>query len=41
MTFLQATLEQGEAVLKFPYDDSLRRLLRTIPGRRWDPGERE
>ena len=40
MTFLQATLEQGEAVLKFPYDDGLRRLLRTIPGRRWDPGER-
>ena len=40
MTFLQATLEQGEAVLKFPYDDALRRLLRTIPGRRWDPGER-
>ena len=40
MTFLQATLEQGEAVLKFPYDDGLRRLLRTIPGRRWDPVER-
>ena len=40
MTFLQATLEQGEAVLKFPYDDGLRRLLRAIPGRRWDPGER-
>jgi len=40
MTFLQATLEQGEAVLKFPYDDGLRRLLRTIPGRRWDPGAR-
>ncbi len=40
MTFLQATLEQGEAVLRFPYDDGLRRLLRTLPGRRWDPGER-
>src|ERR1700722_12388941 len=40
MTFPQATLEQGEAVLKFPYDDALRRLLRTIPGRRWDPVER-
>jgi hypothetical protein len=40
MTFLQATLEQGEAVLRFPYDDDLRRLLRAIPGRRWDPGER-
>jgi SWI/SNF-related matrix-associated actin-dependent regulator 1 of chromatin subfamily A len=40
MTFLQATLEQGEAVLRFPYDDVLRKLLRAIPGRRWDPGER-
>jgi SWI/SNF-related matrix-associated actin-dependent regulator 1 of chromatin subfamily A len=40
MTFLQATLEGGEAVLRFPYDDDLRRLLRAIPGRRWDPGER-
>ena len=40
MTFLLATLEQGEAVLKFPYDDGLRRLLRAIPGRRWDPGKR-
>jgi SWI/SNF-related matrix-associated actin-dependent regulator of chromatin subfamily A-like protein 1 len=40
MTFLQATLEDGEAVLRFPYDDDLRRLLRAIPGRRWDPGER-
>jgi SWI/SNF-related matrix-associated actin-dependent regulator 1 of chromatin subfamily A len=40
MTFLQATLEQGEAVLRFPYDDMLRKLLRAIPGRRWDPGER-
>ncbi len=40
MTFLQATLEQGEAVLRFPYDDVLRKLLRAIPGRRWDPTER-
>jgi SWI/SNF-related matrix-associated actin-dependent regulator of chromatin subfamily A-like protein 1 len=37
---LQATLEGGEAVLRFPYDDALRRLLRAIPGRRWDPAER-
>src|SRR5580693_6986592 len=35
-----ASLEQGEAVLRFPYDDHLRRLLRAIPGRRWDPAER-
>src|ERR1700722_3687915 len=40
MSSLQATLEQGEAVLRFPYDDVLRKLLRAIPGRRWDPGER-
>ncbi len=40
MTYLQATLEQGEAVLRFPYDDVLRKLLRTIPGRRWDPAAR-
>ena len=39
-TFLHASLDQGEAVLRFPYDDTLRRLLRAIPGRRWDPGER-
>ncbi len=38
--FLNASLEQGEAVLRFPYDDRLRRLLRAIPGRRWDPAER-
>jgi hypothetical protein len=37
---LQASLSQGEAVLRFPYDDVLRRLLRSIPGRRWDPAER-
>jgi SWI/SNF-related matrix-associated actin-dependent regulator 1 of chromatin subfamily A len=35
-----ATLEQGEAVLRFPYDERLRALLRAIPGRRWDPQER-
>jgi SWI/SNF-related matrix-associated actin-dependent regulator of chromatin subfamily A-like protein 1 len=34
---LIATLVQGEAVLRFPYDDHLRLLLRAIPGRRWDP----
>jgi SWI/SNF-related matrix-associated actin-dependent regulator of chromatin subfamily A-like protein 1 len=37
---LQATLDNGEAVLRFPYDDVLRRLLRALPGRRWDPAER-
>ncbi len=37
---LQASLEHGEAVLRFPYDDILRRLLRALPGRRWDPAER-
>jgi superfamily II DNA or RNA helicase len=35
-----ATLQSDEAVLRFPYDDGLRRLLRAIPGRRWDPTER-
>ncbi|MGA2164760.1 MAG: DEAD/DEAH box helicase, partial [Solirubrobacteraceae bacterium] len=35
-----ATLDQGEAVLRFPYDERLRTLLRAIPGRRWDPQER-
>jgi SWI/SNF-related matrix-associated actin-dependent regulator 1 of chromatin subfamily A len=35
-----AELARGEAVLKFPYDDRLRRLLRAIPGRRWDPQRR-
>ena len=35
-----ASLDSGEAVLRFPYDDRLRVLLRAIPGRRWDPGER-
>jgi SWI/SNF-related matrix-associated actin-dependent regulator of chromatin subfamily A-like protein 1 len=32
-----ASLESGEAVLRFPYDERLRQLLRAIPGRRWDP----
>jgi SWI/SNF-related matrix-associated actin-dependent regulator of chromatin subfamily A-like protein 1 len=35
-----ATLIEGEAVLRFPYDDRLRMLLRAIPGRRWDPESR-
>ena len=32
-----ASLVQGEAVLRFPYDERLRQLLRALPGRRWDP----
>lgn len=35
-----AFLDSGEAVLRFPYDDRLRLLLRTLPGRRWDPDEK-
>jgi SWI/SNF-related matrix-associated actin-dependent regulator 1 of chromatin subfamily A len=35
-----ASLAGGEAVLRFPYDERLRQLLRAIPGRRWDPLER-
>jgi hypothetical protein len=35
-----ATLVEGEAVLRFPYDDHLRLLVRAIPGRRWDPEAR-
>lgn len=35
-----ASLARDEAVLRFPYDEDLRQLLRAIPGRRWDPGER-
>jgi SWI/SNF-related matrix-associated actin-dependent regulator of chromatin subfamily A-like protein 1 len=31
-----ADLQDGEAVLRFPYDERLRQLLRAIPGRRWD-----
>jgi SWI/SNF-related matrix-associated actin-dependent regulator 1 of chromatin subfamily A len=38
--FLSASLDHNEAVLRFPYDDRLRRLLRAIPGRRWDPVQR-
>jgi SWI/SNF-related matrix-associated actin-dependent regulator 1 of chromatin subfamily A len=34
---LHAYLQDGEALLRFPYDDGLRKLLRAIPGRRWDP----
>ena len=32
-----AELANDEAVLRFPYDERLRQLLRAIPGRRWDP----
>jgi SWI/SNF-related matrix-associated actin-dependent regulator of chromatin subfamily A-like protein 1 len=35
-----ASLEDGEAVLQFPYDEWLRGMLRAIPGRRWDPRAR-
>ncbi len=35
-----AELNRDEAVLRFPYDDRLRQLLRAIPGRRWDPAQR-
>jgi SWI/SNF-related matrix-associated actin-dependent regulator 1 of chromatin subfamily A len=35
-----ASLTDGEAVLRFAYDDRVRQLLRAIPGRRWDPQER-
>jgi SWI/SNF-related matrix-associated actin-dependent regulator of chromatin subfamily A-like protein 1 len=37
---LVATLVNGEVVLRFPFDDHLRLLLRAIPGRRWDPEAR-
>ncbi len=37
---LSASMAGGEAVLRFPYDERLRQLLRAIPGRRWDPVER-
>ena len=33
---LNASLEDGSAVLRFPYDERLRQLLRAIPRRRWD-----
>jgi SWI/SNF-related matrix-associated actin-dependent regulator 1 of chromatin subfamily A len=35
-----ASLEHGEAVLRFPFDERLRQLLRALPGRRWDPAKR-
>jgi SWI/SNF-related matrix-associated actin-dependent regulator 1 of chromatin subfamily A len=35
-----ASLAHDEAVLRFPYDERLRLLLRAIPGRRWDPPQR-
>jgi SWI/SNF-related matrix-associated actin-dependent regulator of chromatin subfamily A-like protein 1 len=35
-----ATMARDEAVLRFPYDEGLRQLLRAIPGRRWDPAQR-
>jgi hypothetical protein len=35
-----AWLARDEAVLRFPYDERLRQLLRAIPGRRWDPADR-
>jgi hypothetical protein len=34
-TFI-ASLDEGAAVLRFPFDERLRVLLRAIPGRRWD-----
>ncbi len=37
---ISASLARDEAVLRFPYDDRLRMLLRAIPGRRWDPVDR-
>jgi SWI/SNF-related matrix-associated actin-dependent regulator 1 of chromatin subfamily A len=39
-TPFSAELAQDEARLRFPYDETLRQLLRAIPGRRWDPVER-
>jgi SWI/SNF-related matrix-associated actin-dependent regulator of chromatin subfamily A-like protein 1 len=35
-----ASFSRGEAMLRFPYDEGLRQLLRAIPGRRWDSVER-
>ncbi len=35
-----ATLVNGEVALRFPYDDRVRLVLRSIPGRRWDPEAR-
>jgi SWI/SNF-related matrix-associated actin-dependent regulator 1 of chromatin subfamily A len=31
-----ASLVDGQAELRFPYDERLRQLLRALPGRRWD-----
>jgi SWI/SNF-related matrix-associated actin-dependent regulator of chromatin subfamily A-like protein 1 len=31
-----ASLVDGQAELRFPYDEGLRQLLRALPGRRWD-----
>jgi len=39
-TWFHASLDDGDAVLRFPYDDRMRVLLRAIPGRRWDPVDR-
>ena len=35
-----ASLADGSAVLRFPFDERLRQLLRAIPGRRWDAEHR-
>ncbi len=35
-----AELDRDEAVLRFPFDERLRQLLRAIPGRRWDAVQR-
>ena len=35
-----ASLEDGAAALRFPYDERLRQFLRAIPGRRWDAERR-
>jgi SWI/SNF-related matrix-associated actin-dependent regulator 1 of chromatin subfamily A len=40
VSVLNASIASGEAVLRFPYDERLRQLLRAIPGRRWDPQAR-
>ncbi|HEY3827854.1 MAG TPA: DEAD/DEAH box helicase [Solirubrobacteraceae bacterium] len=37
MSAFHASIASEEAVLRFPYDEGLRQLLRAIPGRRWDP----
>ncbi len=37
---ITASLDGEDAVLRFPYDERLRLILRAIPGRRWDPEER-